>query len=67
MNESVKIISKELTWKGLKMQLTSKELCEIFQQEYEKDKYYNFELLMGGIYKAFNKEINFEYFQVGVF
>lgn len=62
MKESVKIISKELTWKGLKMQLTNKELCEIFQQEYENDKYYNFELLLGGIYKAFNKEVNFEYF-----
>jgi len=56
-------ISKELTWKGLRMELEEKELQEIFQQVYEEDEYYNFDLLMSGLYKALNKEIDFEYFK----
>ncbi len=61
--EECKIISKELTWKGLRMELPEEELQAIFQQEYELDKYYDFDLLIKGLYKALNKEIDFEYFK----
>lgn len=63
MNNEVKLISKELTWKGLRMELEEKELQEIFQQEYEEDEYYNYDILISGLYKALNKEIDFEYFK----
>lgn len=56
-------ISKELTWKGLKMELEAKELQEIFQQVYEEDEYYNYDILISGLYKALNKEVDFEYFK----
>ncbi|MBR3885404.1 MAG: hypothetical protein IKJ33_02940 [Clostridia bacterium] len=57
-----KLISKEQTWKGLRMELSSEELQSIFQQEYEPDKYYDYNLLLSGIKKALNKEIDFEYY-----
>ena len=53
-------ISKELTWKGLKMELEAKELQEIFQQVYEEDEYYNYDILISGLYKALNKEVPVE-------
>ena len=56
-------ISKELTWKGLRMELEEKELQEIFQQVYEEDEYYNYDILISGLYKALNKEVDFEYFK----
>lgn len=63
MNKVVtKIISSDLAWKGLRMELSSKELQNIFQQEFEKDKYFDFDLLLNGMYKALNKKIDFKYF-----
>lgn len=57
------MITKEQVWKGLRLKLTDKEICDIFQADnYETDDYYDFDLLMDVLHKALNKEINFEYF-----
>lgn len=57
------MVTKEQVWKGLRQELSDDELCSIFQaDEYEKDDYYDYDLLMGTLYKAINKEIDFEYF-----
>ena len=57
------MITKEQVWKGLKLELPDDELCKIFQaDEYEIDDYYDYDLLMETLYKAINKEIDFEYF-----
>ena len=57
------MITKEQVWKGLRLELSDDELCNIFQaDEYEVDNYYDYNLLMETLYKAINKEIDFEYF-----
>ena len=57
------MITKEQVWKGLNLKLTKDEICKIFQSsDYEKDDYYNYELLLNTLYKAVNKEIDFDYF-----
>lgn len=57
------MITKEQVWKGLRLKLTDKEICDIFQaEEYEPDDYYDFDLLIDVLHKALNKEMNFEYF-----
>ena len=63
MDKTTKTISKDLTWKGLRMELSSEELQSIFQQEYEEDEYYDYNVLITGLYKALKKEIDFEYFK----
>ncbi len=60
--EEIKTISKELTWKGLRMELSLDGLQNICQQNYELDQYYDFDLLINGLYKTLNKEIDFDYF-----
>ena len=63
INEDCDMITKEQVWKGLKLELPDDELCKIFQaDEYEVDDYYDYDLLMETLYKAINKEIDFEYF-----
>ena len=57
------MIRKEQVWKGLRLELPDDELCKIFQaDEYEVDNYYDYDLLMGILHKAINKELDFEYF-----
>lgn len=57
------MITKEQVWKGLRFELPQDELCKILQaDEYEEDDYYDYDLLMGTLYKAINKEIEFDYF-----
>lgn len=57
------MISKEQVWRGLRLELSDDVLCKIYQaDEYEKDDYYDYDLLMGTLNKAINKEIDFDYF-----
>ena len=56
------LIDKNIVWKGLNLELTKQELCEIFQSEYEKDNYYNFDLILDTFLKAYHKKIDFDYF-----
>ena len=56
------LVSKDLVWKGLRMELSGEELRDIMQQEYEKDKYYDFDLMLQGFKKALNKEVDFDYY-----
>lgn len=57
------MISKEQVWRGLRLELSDDVLCKINQaDEYEKDDYYDYDLLMGTLNKAINKEIDFDYF-----
>lgn len=57
------MVAKEQVWKGLRFELSKEEICKIYQaEEYEKDDYYDFNLLIDGIHKAINKEIDFDYF-----
>lgn len=56
------LVSKEKVWQGLRMELSQEELAEIFQQEYEEDRYYDFELLMDGLHKVIDKKVDFDYY-----
>ena len=61
------MITKEQVWKGLRLKLTDKEICDIFQADnYETDDYYDFDLLMDVLHKALNKEINFQKLLVNI-
>lgn len=57
-----KLVSKDLVWKGLRMELSGNEMRDIMQQECEKDKYYDFDLMLQGFKKALTKEIDFDYY-----
>ena len=58
------MVTKEVVWKGLKLQLTQNEIMEIFQaDEYEVDDYYDYEILLQTLRKAINKEVDFELFK----
>ncbi len=57
-----KLISREQTWKGLRMELSVEELQAIFQQTFEEDTYFDFELLLDGLHKILRKEIDFDYY-----
>ena len=57
-----KLVSKDLVWKGLRMELSGDELRDIMQQECEKDEYYDFDLMLKGFGKALAKEIDFDYY-----
>ena len=57
------MITKEQVWKGLKLELSLEQLEGIFQaEEYEKDYYYDFDLLKQVVEKAIEKQIDFGYF-----
>ena len=56
------IVSKEKVWQGLRMELSENELFEIMQKEYEKDKYFDFDLLMDGLHKVIDKKVGFQYY-----
>jgi hypothetical protein len=63
MLKEIFMVSSEQVWKGLKLELSKKEICKIFQAEkYEKGDYYDFDVFYGVIKKALNKEIDIEYF-----
>lgn len=57
------MVTKEQVWKGLRLQLPQEEIKRIFQaDEYETDDYFDFDLMKGMLYKARNKEIDFDTF-----
>ena len=63
MGEKCKMVTKQQVWKGLKLELSLEQLEEIFQaEEYEKDYYYDFDLLKQVVEKAIEKQIDFGYF-----
>ena len=63
MEKEKNFIKKEDVFQGLKMNLTYEELGNICQGEFEKFRYYDFEILKSGLYKAYNREVSFEYFR----
>ena len=63
MGEKCKMVTKQQVWKGLKLELSLEQLEGIFQaEEYEKDYYYDFDLLKQVVEKAIEKQIDFGYF-----
>jgi hypothetical protein len=57
------MVTKEVVWKGLRLELTRNEIQQIYQaKEYELDDYYNYDLLVETLKMAVNKEIDFELF-----
>ncbi|MBQ8197599.1 MAG: hypothetical protein IJZ73_06035 [Clostridia bacterium] len=57
------MITKEQVWKGLRLELSYEELGKIDQcGNYERDDYYDFDLLMSTLYKMLNREIDFKHF-----
>ncbi len=57
------MVLKDDVLKGLRFELSRDEIRKIYQSDsYEKYDYYNFLLLINGIEKAINKEIEFVYF-----
>ena len=60
MGEKCKMVTKQQVWKGLKLELSLEQLEGIFQaEEYEKDYYYDFDLLKQVVEKAIEKQIDF--------
>ena len=59
------MVTKEEIWRGIKQELSRSEILKIlppYGYEYEEDDYYDYDLLLGGLYKMLNKEVEFDYF-----
>lgn len=58
------MVTKEKAWAGLKFELPNEELSAICQADkIEKDSYYNLDLLIAGLNKAINREVDFRVFE----
>ncbi|MCD8373224.1 MAG: hypothetical protein LUD27_08000 [Clostridia bacterium] len=64
MESGKPVIDKITLWKAIKRELPKKELDRIisFDYRYEKDDYYDFKLIIDGIYSVMSGDISVDYF-----